>query len=51
MGRNSSEQLLHALEVVWVPNIDLRCGVLEKVEPILLVTAESSIVAFDFGEN
>jgi hypothetical protein len=36
---------------VWVPNIDLGCGVLEEVEPILLISAEASLVAFDFTEK
>jgi hypothetical protein len=47
----SSEELLHALEVVRVPDIDLRCGVLEEVEPVFLVPAEASVVAFDFGKD
>jgi hypothetical protein len=51
MGQGSSEQLFYALEVVWVPHINLRCGVEKKVKPILLVPAEASIVAFDFGKD
>jgi hypothetical protein len=36
---------------VWIPNIDLGCGVVEQVEPVLLVTAEASLVSFDFTEK
>jgi hypothetical protein len=51
MGQGSSEEFLHALEVVRVPHIDLRCGVEKKVEPVLLVPAEASVVAFNFGKD
>jgi hypothetical protein len=47
----SSEEFLHALEVVWVPHINLRCGVEKNIEPVFLVPAEASIVAFDFGKD
>jgi hypothetical protein len=36
---------------VWIPNIDLGCGVVKEVEPVLLVTAKASLVSFDFTEE